>query len=135
MHDETLRFLDGEPAPAAETGAATAAPGLDSTPADPAPAARGRRHPRWPGVLSVALGILTGVLTGVGIAVASDGGFAVATALAWTAVAVSVVGAIVGIAAIFARLGRPWGAAGTALCLLANPVILTAVLGAAAGLA
>ncbi len=132
MTDETLRFLDGEPAPAVPV----AAEDPDSRPADPASAPRARHRPRrWPGIFSVGLGILTAVLTGVGISVATDGGFVVATALAWTAIAVSAVGVLVGIAAIVGRLGRRWGIAGVALCLIANPVILTAVLSAAAGLA
>lgn len=140
MHDETLRFLDGEAAPAVHP-AVHPAPGADNpgdeTP-EAAPAARAaqvRRRPRWPGILSAAFGVLTAVLTGVGISVATEGGFAVATAIAWTAIAVSAVGAALGIAAIAVPLGRRWGIAGALLCALANPVILTALLGAAAGLA
>lgn len=135
MHDETLRFLDGESAPARAAPDAGAGNTDADTPADAPRATRPRRHPRWPGLLSVALGVLTAVLTGVGVAVASDGGFVVATAIAWTAVAVSVAGVVLGVAAVVARLGRRWGVAGIALCLLADPLILTALLGAAAGFA
>lgn len=79
--------------------------------------------------------VVTALLVAIGISVASDGRFGAATFIAWAGVGVSIVGILTGIVAAVGRFGRPAGVAGLVLCLIANPIVLTAILGFAEGLA
>jgi hypothetical protein len=86
--------------------------------------------PRWPGILSFALAVLTvaGLVTGLVLVVQDR--YLAATYAAWAATGVGAVAAVLGLIALVGRFGRGWAAAGLALAVVANPPVLTWVLGA-----
>lgn len=116
---------DGAPRPAS----AVADAGVGDSAAGAGDPAAGRRH-RSPGVGVVAslLAVATAVLVGVAVRAASGGDDALATSLAYAAIATSAVGVLVGILAIPLRSGRALGAIAAAVSLGANPWILLQVL-------
>jgi hypothetical protein len=86
------------------------------------------------GILATCLGILTGVLTGVGIGAAMSDKYALATNLAYAATALSVLAVLGGVMAIFTGRGRGWGLLAIVLGILASPPLLTDILNWAGGL-
>jgi hypothetical protein len=94
----------------------------------PVPTASRRRF-RFVGWVALAVAVAAAVLTGVGVAVASGGEFVTGTSLAWAAIVCSGVAVVGGILAVVLGLGRFAGALAIALGLLANPFLLTQLLG------
>lgn len=98
---------------------------------------RARRARRWaramPGMGALLLGLLTAVLLVVGIELALGDNYSMSRAVAYVAIAFSVAGLLVGGAAVILGRGRNWGIPAVILCVIANPVILTKVLGWASG--
>ncbi len=80
------------------------------------------------GVVALALGVLSGVTTGIGVGVASAGGFAAATVLAYVAVGLSILAVAAGIAAIVLKRGRAEATVGVVLGVVGNPLVLLVVL-------
>lgn len=100
--------------------------------ADASPSTRSR--PRWPGILSFALGMLTvaGLVTGL-VLVAADR-YEAATWTAWIGCGAGAAAALLGVAAVIGRFGRSWAVAGLVLGVVANPPVLTRALDAIGGL-
>jgi hypothetical protein len=98
---------------------------------DEATAARSR--PRWPGLLSFALGMLTvaGLVTGLVLVTADR--FPEATMTAWIAAGVGGAAVLAGLVALIGRFGRSWAAAGLVLGVVGNPPVLTRALDAIGG--
>jgi hypothetical protein len=88
-----------------------------------------RHRLRFVGWLALAVAVVCGVLTGAGVAVASGGEFETGTALAWAAIVCSGVAVVGGILAVVAGFGRFAGALAIVVGLLANPFLLTQLLG------
>lgn len=107
-------------------------PGQPS-PDDPTP----ERRPRTPssarvqviGPIALVGGLVTAVLTGIGVGVASTGSYDAGTFLAWAAIAVSAISVIAALAAIVFGWGRAWAVAGLVLAVAGNPWVLTSLLG------
>ena len=97
-----------------------------STPAAPSPKSR----VRFVGWGALAAAAIAGVLTGIGVGVAADGDFVAGAGVAWAAIVLSSVAVIGGILAVVAGFGRLAGAIAIPLGLLANPFLLTQLLGA-----
>ena len=116
--------LSGD-APTAEVGGE---PAIDG--AAPVRPASPRRRFRIVGWLALAAAVIAGALTGIGVGVAAGGEFVTATTLAWASIVLSGVAVVGGILAVIARFGRMPGAFAIALGLIANPFLLTQVLGA-----
>jgi hypothetical protein len=89
-----------------------------------------RSRLRFVGWAALAVAAIAGVLTGAGVAVASGGEFVTGSALAWAAIVCSGVAVVGGILAVIAGFGRLAGVAAIAIGLLANPFLLTQLLGA-----
>ena len=111
------------------------APTIDAVSEPPTDAAAHAPHPPAPrlriiGWLALALAVIAGVLAGVAVAQVADGRFEVGTALAWTAIVLSGVAVVGGILALIAGFGRVPGAIAIPVGLLANPFLLTQLLGA-----
>ena len=102
--------------------------------APPSRPRRVRTHPRWPGILSFALALLTlaGLVTG--IALATSDLFLAATVTAWAAIGASVLAVLAAIVALVGRFGSGWAAAGLILGVIANPLVLTMALDLIGGL-
>ena len=80
--------------------------------------------------LVIALGGVVAEAAGIGVASAGDD--LLATVLAVIAIALTALGAVLGVVAIFLRRGRLSGAAAAVLGILGNPLLLVLVLGALA---
>jgi hypothetical protein len=80
------------------------------------------------GLVSAGLGLLTAVLVGAAVAIASGGDYGLSTILAHGAIALSVLGVIGGAVAAIAGLGRRWGIIAVVLGVLANPFVLLSIL-------
>ena len=115
------------------TGDAPTAEAVD-TPATgetaPAESSSPMRRFRFVGWIALAAAVVAGVLTGVGVGVASGGEFVTGTTLAWVVIVVSGVAVAGGILAVVAGFGRLPGALAIVLGLLANPFVLAQLLGA-----
>ena len=98
-----------------------AAPSVPSSP---------KRRFRFVGWVALAAAVIAGVLTGVGVGVAAGGEFETGAAIAWAAIVVSGAAVVGGILAVIAGFGRLPGAFAIALGLIANPFLLTQLLGA-----
>jgi len=104
---------------------------------DPAPeqiAATPHARPRWPGILSFVLALLTVAGVATGIALATSDLYLLATYAAWGAIGASILAVLLGIVAAIGRFGRGWAVAGVALGVIANPVLLTTALDRIGGL-
>lgn len=102
-----------------------------SAPAASAPAAASpKRRARFVGWAALAAAIVAGVLTGIGVGVAAGGNFVGGAGVAWAAIVLSSVAVLGGILAVVAGFGRLAGAIAIPLGLLANPFLLTQLLGA-----
>jgi hypothetical protein len=107
---------------------------LDPVVTESAPPGAPRSRPRWPGILSFALGLLTVAGLATGIALATSDLYLAATYTAWAAVGVGALAAVVALIALIAGLGRGTAAAGLVLGVVANPLVLTPALDAIGGL-
>jgi uncharacterized membrane protein YcjF (UPF0283 family) len=93
--------------------------------------ARKRRTPRWLlGAVGVLLAVAAGGLQVAGIVQASNLNWERGTLLAWLAIAVSVVAFVVGLVAVTTNRGRRLGAVAMIAAIVANPFVLTQLLGA-----
>jgi len=81
----------------------------------------------------LAAGLL--FLVGYAVMAAADGDFEKGTVLAWVAIIGTILTGLMGAAALVLGYGRLWGLAAVLLSVVANPVTLTAILGAFGGLA
>lgn len=97
-----------------------------------APAQRSR--PRWPGILSFVLAVLTVVGLVTGLVLVVQDSYLAATSTAWVTTGVSVVAVLLGVVAIVGRFGRGWGIVAVVLAVIANPPALTQALAAIGGL-
>ncbi len=79
---------------------------------------------RWPGFLACVLAVAMLVATGSSITLSAELRYALATDLAYVAIALSVAAAVVGLVSIFGRWGRPAGIAGLIVAVLGNPLVL-----------
>jgi hypothetical protein len=86
------------------------------------------------GITSVALAIVTIVVMAVGLATSLRGEFEAGTTLAYVATGMSIVAVLGGLSAVLMGRGRGWGVVAIVLGLIANPLLLTKVLGWASGL-
>jgi hypothetical protein len=110
-------------------------PRRKSAPKTPASTGPEKRRPgTLLGVLALLAAIVTGVLVWVGISWAMDDRFGPATSLAYVATGTSVAAVLGGICALVLDRGRGWGLAAIAIGLVANPLVLTRILGWASGL-
>ena len=89
-----------------------------------------KRRVRFVGWAALAVAVVAGVLTGIGVGVAAGGEFVTGAGIAWAAIVLSSVAVAGGILAVVAGLGRLAGAIAIPLGLLANPFLLTQLLGA-----
>ena len=102
---------------------------LPPDPAAPPPAADVPRAPRpWLGALSVALALVAATVQVVAIVGATAQDFELGIVLAFLAVILAVAAVGVGIAAVVVKRGRHAGIAGILLGMLANPLVLLAIL-------
>ena len=87
-------------------------------------------RPRWVGILSFALAVLTvaGLVTGLVLVVQDR--YVAATYAAWIATGVGAVAVVLGVVPFAGRFGRGWAVAGVALAVVADPPVLTWMLGA-----
>ncbi|MEO8262716.1 MAG: hypothetical protein ABI566_09115 [Pseudolysinimonas sp.] len=106
----------------------TIAPAIEPTVTPP------RTRPVWPGILSLAFGILTvaGLITG--IVLATGDLYLAATYAAWAACGAAVLAVLMGVLALIVRRARAWAVAGIVLGVVACPPLLTAALGGIARL-
>ena len=96
----------------------------------PVAAAAPKRRFGYVGWIALAVAVVAAVLTGVGVGVAADGEFVTGTTVAWVAIVLSGIAVAGGILALIAGFGRLPGALAVVLGLLANPFLLTRLLGA-----
>jgi hypothetical protein len=92
------------------------------------------RKSRLLGVLALVAAVAAAVILSVGMTSANAGQYAAGSGLAYLATGVSVVAVICGASAALLGRGRPWGVVAVVIGLLANPLLLTKLLGAASGL-
>lgn len=104
------------------------APPSEPTPQPAAPPAAARAPWPWVGALAIALAVVAGVVQVIAIVGASAGDFELGIVLGYLAVGLAVVAVVVGIVAIIARRGRRTGVVGILLGMLANPLVLLAIL-------
>jgi hypothetical protein len=104
-----------------------------SPPSEPTPGPP-RARPRWPGILSFGLALLTlaGLVTGLTLVTADE--FVAATYAAWIASGVGVLAVLVALVAVIGRFGRGWAAAALVVAVAANPPVLTWALDTIGGL-
>jgi hypothetical protein len=107
------------------------------TPEPPAPetyAPGTRREPSSiPGRIALGLSLLLLVLDVVALVLADNRSWVAATVLAQVATVGTIVAFVVGAGSIIASRGRRWGIVAVVLAVVANPIILTKVLGFLAG--
>lgn len=85
-------------------------------------------RPRWPGILSFVLGLLTlaGLVTGITLATSDL--YLAATFTAWGAIGVSALAVLAALIALIGRFGAGWAVAGLVVGVIANPLVLTIAL-------
>ena len=81
------------------------------------------------GGLSVVAAVVSVVLTGIGVGVASSGGYDAGTVIAWVSIVISAVAVLGGLAAIVLCRGRAAGVVAVILGVFANPWVLASLLG------
>ncbi|MCU1401737.1 MAG: hypothetical protein JWM70_61 [Microbacteriaceae bacterium] len=86
-----------------------------------------------PGRIALGLSMLLLVLDVVALVLADNRSWGAATVLAQVATVGTIVAFVVGAAAVILSRGRRWGIAAVVLAVVANPIILTKVLGFLAG--
>lgn len=80
------------------------------------------------GVVALALGALTGAALVTAIIVASAGDWSLGTIVGYGAIGLSVLAVVGGVTAVVLGLGRRWGVLAVVLGVLANPLVLLAIL-------
>jgi hypothetical protein len=91
---------------------------------------KGRRRPApIVGLAALLIAVVTVVLLIVGVDVALAGDYAASRSIAYTTIAFSIVGFVVGGIALVVNRGRSWAIVGMVVAVLANPIVLTVVLG------
>jgi hypothetical protein len=95
---------------------------------------RVRGRPRWPGVLSFVLAVLTVAGLVTGIVLATSDVYLAATYAAWAGIGASALAVLTAIVALIARFGSGWAAAGLIIGIIANPLVLTMALDLIGGL-
>jgi hypothetical protein len=83
------------------------------------------------GVISLLFAAATVFLFTRGMVLAVDDQFIAARALGFVAIGISIVGFLIGGVAVITGRGRLYGAIAMVFCVIANPVLLTQVLGGA----
>lgn len=86
------------------------------------------------GIFAIVFAVLTAVLLIVGIVLAYDKNFPASTSIGYAAIASSVVGFGMGLAAVITRRGRALGVIAMLLCVAANPLVLSVLLQFLSGL-
>lgn len=81
------------------------------------------------GGLSVVAAVVSVVLTGIGVGVASSGGYDAGTVIAWVSIIISAVAVLGGLVAIVLGRGRAAGVVAVILGVFANPWVLASLLG------
>ena len=81
------------------------------------------------GGLSVVAAVVSVVLTGIGVGVASSGGYDAGTVIAWVSIVISAVAVLGGLVAIVLGRGRAAGVVAVILGVFANPWVLASLLG------
>jgi hypothetical protein len=104
----------------------------ESAPETPAPGTR-REPSSIPGRIALGLSLLLLVLDVVALVLADNRSWVAATVLAQVATVGTIVAFVVGAGSIIASRGRRWGIVAVVLAVVANPIILTKVLGFLAG--
>ena len=116
-------FLDEqlvELSPNTDTEAEAASPEpVDNVPRGPWP---------WVGALSIALGVVAAVVQILAIVGATGGDFERGIVLGYLSVILAIAAVFAGIAAIIVRRGRRAGVVGILLGIVANPLVLLAIL-------
>jgi hypothetical protein len=101
---------------------------------EPEDAAESRQLPSsLPGRIALGLSLLLLVLDVVALVLADNRLWGAAIVLAQVATVGTIVAFVVGAGAVIASRGRRWGIAAVVLAVVANPIILTQVLGFLAG--
>jgi uncharacterized membrane protein YcjF (UPF0283 family) len=85
------------------------------------------------GALALAASVATVIADAAAIVIATNGSYATATALAWLAIALSVVAVLAGLWAVITHRGRRTGVVAIVVGLVANPLVMLAVLQLVAG--
>lgn len=91
-------------------------------------AAPPRARTRWLGVIALGGVILSMAVQTAAIVVASGQDAPAGTVLAWIAIILSGLGAVVGVAAAVLGRGRSWGIAAAVVAVLTNPFVLLQLL-------
>ncbi len=95
----------------------------------PPPSEEVKRRPLpWVGAVSILLAVVAGVIQFLAIVGASDGDFELGIVLGYLAVAIAIAAVFFGIAAIIVRRGIRAGIVGILLGIIANPLLLLAIL-------
>ena len=106
----------------------------DADEADVATAAGTPRPPTpVPGLIALLLSATTVALLSSGISLALANDFSASSAAGLGAIGTSIAGFLLGGVAVITGRGRGWGAIAMVVSVLANPVILTNILGFVAG--
>lgn len=100
---------------------------------EPADAESGQLPTSLPGRIALGLSLLLLVLDVVALVLADNRSWGAAIVLAQVATVGTIVAFVVGAAAVILSRGRRWGTAAVVLAVVANPIILTKVLGFLAG--
>ncbi|MBC7590218.1 MAG: 1,4-dihydroxy-6-naphthoate synthase, partial [Salinibacterium sp.] len=82
----------------------------------------------WVGAVAIAVAVVAAVVQVVAIVIASAGDFERGIVLGYLAVILSIAAILVGIAAVVVKRGRRAGFVGILLGIIANPLVLLAVL-------
>lgn len=84
----------------------------------------------WPiGIIALGIAVLLAVAEVVGVFLANNGQFTVATLIGQALVGLTVLSFLLGLFAAIRGLGRGWGIAAMILSLLVNPLVLINLLG------
>ena len=88
----------------------------------------GRTRGGWLGVAAFAIAVGGALACGIGVGVASNGSWTLATGLAYASVGLSVITVVLGLFAVFADMGRRFAIWAVIIGVLANPIVLLALL-------
>ena len=80
------------------------------------------------GVISLVIGVLVPIATGVGVGVGSAGSFPAATTWAYVGIGLSVLAVLTGVLGVVLRRGRAEAIVGIVLGVVGNPLVLLVVL-------
>lgn len=101
----------------------------ESAQAPPEPTVESQRGPwPWVGVLAIVLAVSAGIAQIAAINGAAGGDLELGIVLGYLAISLAIAAVLAGVAAIVARRGRRAGVVGIVLGLVANPLVLLAIL-------